>query len=135
MIINLTQHTATPEQQHAGVADLVGDELAALKDALTFDAVPSIEEIENRAKYIAELAYHKWLREDVEHHPFYIEAMIGGAPFLMASLEAALLSRGINPIYAFSRRESVSQTQPDGGVRKVNVFRHVGFVRPCSNTG
>jgi len=40
----------------------------------------------------------------------------------------ALRDQGIEPVYAFSVRESIEQTQPDGSVRKVNVFRHAGFV-------
>lgn len=46
----------------------------------------------------------------------------------MAPLETELSARRIEPVYAFSTRESVEQTQADGSVRKVNVFRHTGFV-------
>ena len=56
--------------------------------------------------------------------------MIGGAPWLMGTLETKLREYGIQPMYAFSRRESVEQKQPDGSVRKVNVFRHAGWVKP-----
>ena len=58
----------------------------------------------------------------------------------MAALEADLLttiehddgttSLPIIPLYAFSRRESVEEWQPDGSVRKINIFRHDGFVLP-----
>ena len=54
--------------------------------------------------------------------------MIGGAPFFMESLATALRREGYCPVYAFSRRESVEQVQADGSVRKVAVFRHLGFV-------
>jgi len=56
MIINLTQHPATPDQVEAGVFDLAGDELAALREALTFHELPSEEDIRNRAEFVAELA-------------------------------------------------------------------------------
>lgn len=46
----------------------------------------------------------------------------------MAALDAELHARRIQPVYAFPTRESVEQTQPDGSVRKVNVFRHAGFM-------
>ena len=46
----------------------------------------------------------------------------------LPELEAALRQQGFTPLYAFSVRESADQTQPDGSVRKVAVFRHVGFV-------
>jgi len=58
--------------------------------------------------------------------------MIGGAPYFMGALESALLEAGVEPVYAFSRRVSEEMIQPDGSVRKVGVFRHVGFVRPYS---
>jgi hypothetical protein len=34
----------------------------------------------------------------------------------------------MTPVYEFSVRESVEQPDGNGGIRKVNVFRHVGFV-------
>ena len=46
----------------------------------------------------------------------------------MPPLEKALRGLGIRPLYAFSVRESVEETLPDGSVRKVAVFRHKGFV-------
>ena len=126
MILNLTQHPGTHEQ---GVTDLTGDELAALKTALTFNAIPTAQEITERAEYIAELAWacmNGLVGEDDD--PIPAAAMIGGAPYLMAPLERALRNVGIEPLYAFSVRESAEQTQPDGNVRKVNIFRHAGFV-------
>ena len=125
MILNLTQHPGTPEQ---GVTDLTGGELAALKQALTFDAIPTAQDITDRAEYIAELASMNGLGGGDDDDPIPTRAMIGGAPYLMAPLERALRNVGIEPLYAFSVRESAEQTQPDGTVRKVNVFRHAGFV-------
>lgn len=115
-IINLTQHPATPEQVAAGVEDLRGPELEALRKCLTFDALPTRADIEAAAEAIAAMALG------------YKAAMIGGAPWLMAPLEAALRRYGVRPLYAFSRREAVEEAMPDGSVRKVAVFRHVGFV-------
>lgn len=129
MIINLTQHTATPEQIAEGVVDLRGDGLFALRDALTFDSLPTAEEIHRRAEYIADLAVHNGLGE--EDDPFPDAAMIGGAPYLMGPLAAELRRHGIRPLFAFSVRETEEQPQPDGSVRKVAVFRHVGFVEAC----
>jgi hypothetical protein len=54
--------------------------------------------------------------------------MLGGAPYLMGALEKAVRECGFTPVYAFSQRESEEITQPDGSVRKVQVFRHCGFV-------
>jgi len=129
MILNLTQHPATPEQLDAGVVDLQGDQLAELKTLLTFDTLPSRQDIQERAFSIVRLAFANALGADMDDDPIPHRAMIGGAPFLMSALESALLDECIAPMYAFSVRDSVGQTQPDGSVRKVNVFKHVGFVQ------
>lgn len=127
MILNLTQHAATAEQRAGGVVDLQGERLDALKDALTFDELPSAKEIRQRAEYIAELASHNGLGEGGEA-AHITRAMIGGAPFFMSTLELALDAVGIEPLYAFSRREVVEEADTDGSVRKVAIFRHLGFV-------
>ena len=57
-----------------------------------------------------------------------VKAMIGGLPAMMRQLEDALTRVGVTPVYAVSERDSIEQMQADGSVRKVNVFRHVGFV-------
>jgi len=56
-------------------------------------------------------------------------AMIGGGPYLLAPLERALRRTGVDSLYAFSVRESSEERLPDGSVKKVAVFRHLGFVR------
>lgn len=114
---NLTQHQSTPEQVAQGVVDLEPEDRTKLCELLTFEEIPSKKEIEQRAAAIAELAY--W---DAE------AAMIGGAPYLMPALSAALKNRKVQPVYAFSKRESMDMPQEDGSVRKVAVFKHVGFV-------
>ena len=122
MILNLTQHPATTEQIEAGVVDLPDSVRPALIGWLTFSQLPSREEIEDRAEALALLA-DSLLPE--EGNP---AAMIGGAPYLMAALEAALRNQRIRPLYAFSRRESAEQVLPDGTVRKTSIFRHAGFI-------
>ena len=128
MIINLTQHPASADQIAVGVVNLAGDELASLKDALTFGALPDAQEIRDRAEHVAELACMNGLGGDDGDDPFLGKAMIGGALWLMAPLAEALRVRSIEPLFAFSVRETEEQKQPDGSVRKVAVFRHSGFV-------
>lgn len=129
MILNLTQHPATPDQIAAGVVDLPTAERAALVDALTFDECPSAEDVAQRAHTIAEMAaYSDVFGEQGAPMPGRDRAMIGGAPWLMAPLAEQLRQRGIEPVFAFSRREVAEQAQPDGSVRKVAVFRHAGWV-------
>jgi ribonucleotide reductase beta subunit family protein with ferritin-like domain len=118
--INLTQHPASYEQIMAGVIDLPEVERIELQKLLTFDNIPDATEINERATAIAELVENK--ADEI------VCAMIGGAPYLMAPLEKALRSVGFYPVYAFSVRESMEQTAPDGSVKKVNIFRHTGFV-------
>lgn len=115
-ILNLTQHAATADQADAGVVD--PDNKAAVQAALTFDAIPSAEEMAQRAEFLAAVAVDSGCKR----------AMIGGAPFFMSTLERALISSGITPVYAFSTRESVEQDDGTGVIRKTNVFRHAGFV-------
>lgn len=118
MILNLTQHAATPEQVAAGVVDLTGEAHASLISLLTADELPSAAQVVDMAEGIAALAAGYGAPT----------AMVGGAPWLMAPLVDALRLRGIAPCFAFSRRESVEVAQADGSVRKTAVFRHVGFV-------
>ena len=56
------------------------------------------------------------------------DVMIGGAPWMMSALERALRRNGLQYCYAFSVRESVEKTMPDGSIVKTNVFRHGGFI-------
>lgn len=128
MILNLTQHKATPEQAAAGVVDLPEQQREELVALLTFGELPSPAEIKRRAWAVAELAAQNGLGGDDGDDPHPRAAMIGGAPWLMGPLEAALWAMAIKPVYAFSMRESADQPQPDGSIRKVAVFRHAGFV-------
>ena len=124
MIVNLTQHAASIDQIAAGVLDLPADQRAILTKALTFESLPTRGEIVAAAEVIAGLA----ASAGPAPHILPDAAMIGGAMWLMAPLAAAIESRGIESLFAFSQRESVEESQPDGSVRKIAVFRHVGFV-------
>jgi hypothetical protein len=54
--------------------------------------------------------------------------MIGGALWLMGPLTRKLKEERYLPVYAFSVRESEEEILPDGSVKKVNIFKHKGFV-------
>ena len=116
-ILNLTQHSATAEQVAAGVITYAP---GAVKVLLDFATLPTVADIWQRARQLAQLA-----KASGASH-----AMIGGAPFLMKELEFQLKSVGVIPLYAFSVRESVEAVQPDGSVVKTAVFKHVGFYNP-----
>ena len=115
-ILNLTQHTASSEQISDGVTE--PSEKSKVQQLLTFDSLPSQEELHERAQQLAEVAAAAKAKA----------AMIGGAPFFMGHLERALKERGVRPLYAFSQRASVEEKQPDGSVKKSAVFRHIGWV-------
>nr|DAJ46923.1 MAG TPA: hypothetical protein [Caudoviricetes sp.] len=114
-LINLTQHNLTDEQKEGfQVLETIED----IKRALTFDEIPTMGNIAARAKALATIAKKAGAAY----------AVIGGAPYLMSALEEALLEKGIRPIYAFSIRESIEVTGPDGQVTKTSVFKHAGWI-------
>lgn len=123
MIINLTQHVVTPEQRDAGVIEPCKEDKECIQAVLTFNELPSVDELERRAYGLATLVTNMGA-PSASHHT----VMIGGAPYFMSFLEKALKKVGHKPVYAFSRRRSVDQLQPDGTVKKVAVFQHLGFV-------
>lgn len=126
-VLNLTQHAASPDQVAAGVLDLPADERDAVAALLTFDLCPDAAEVVDRAADLAEIAAlsSAWPGDGA---PADGRVMVGGAPWLMAPLVAALQALYLVPVFAFSRRESVDTVQPDGSVRKSAVFRHAGWV-------
>lgn len=132
-ILNLTQHHATTDQMNAGVIDLPEDQREELVRLLTFDCLPDSGEVQQRAANIAGHYLPEWIEqlglEEID------TIMIGGAPYLMCPLERYLTESGMKPVYAYSERKSYDEKQPDGSVRKVNVFRHTGFIKACYNQG
>ena len=136
--MNLTQHQATLDQINDGVKDLPPEVKNQLASLLTFDDLPSREEIHQRAELIAEIAAitatdlaSEGLDDDAANaagDPVGVKAMIGGAPWLMPSLQDSLSIRGIESVYAFSVREIAEIAEADGSVVKKAVFRHRGFV-------
>ena len=116
MILNLTQHLATPEQLEAGVVEPADKN--AVKELLTFHEAPSTDEIVSRAEALVAIA--KAAGADA--------AMIGGAPYLMGALELGLNLFNIRPCYSFTKRISIDETQADGSIKKVSVFRHETFI-------
>lgn len=128
-ILNLTQHKATPEQIAQGVIELPPMIADMIKRASTFDEIPDKQFLFEKARYIAGLALTvaapNYRRDDLGQ---ITKAMIGGALFFMSALEKALINVGIQPVYAFSVRQS-TETQVDGVVTKINTFKHAGFVQ------
>lgn len=122
IIINLTQHFATPEQKEAGVVDLPDKMRQRAIAAMTFDDLPTEADVVKAADELTAIAREACKAHDTHH------VMIGGATYLMNSLHCILLVHDMTPLYAFSKRDSKDEEQEDGSVRKVTVFRHLGFV-------
>ena len=112
-IKNLSQLKPTQEQeQHGGVTAVD----PAAVELLNFATPPSIEGLNARAVALAALAVG------------FESAMVGGAPYLMGPLCAALKEVGVQPLFSFTERKSEEQQLPDGSVKKVSVFAHVAWV-------
>lgn len=114
-ILNLTIHPTSIKQIKDGVVDMLDSDQAVLVHFLTVEDLPDKANLAFRAGQIAGIAY--------KYQPD--KAMIGGIPCLMAFLETALKVIGIQPVYAFSIRESVEN--PETG-EKISKFNHLGFV-------
>lgn len=115
-ILNLTQHAPTTEQFAVGVVE--PSDKKAIQSLLTFNSIPTVEEMKARAEKLAAIA----VAENAA------QAMVGGAPYFMATLEAALKAANVQPLYSFTQRETVEVMEGDT-VKKTAVFKHVGFVQ------
>jgi len=123
-ILNLTQHNVTEEQKQVGVVEIENKE--ELKRLLTFNELPSLDEIKKRAKAIRDLVL------DDKNFQENIKFMIGGAPYFMRALEEELMKIG-EPVYAFSKRVVEEKKLDNGEVEKKVVFKHEGFVEVMSD--
>lgn len=120
-IINLTQHKASEDQKSEGVFDsseVSEDFESEVKRLLTFDDLPDEKTIWQRAMALADYCKDLGVKN----------ALIGGVPFFMGPLVEVLKSRGVDPLFSFSKRESVEK-EIDGKTVKTSVFKHSGFVR------
>ncbi len=117
-ILNLTQHDATPDQLAAGVVEPAEGDKVRIRQLLTFEQLPEGDELKTRAYALGIIA--ACTGADA--------VLIGGAPYFMVPLEAAMKYRGLKAFYAFSLRESAEAPDGEGGVRKTQVFKHAGFI-------
>lgn len=156
MILNLTQHAATTEQVAEDVRDYPHETRAKLAQSLTFNARelagknPGVvrDNINDRARMLvsdfvlpALMKVARAFLQEGGYECSEIEAinimrpghitlrvMIGGAPYLMEPLAKELRRVGATPVYALSERISTEMAGEGGAVKKVAVFRHLGFV-------
>lgn len=137
-MVNLTQHALTKEQYTHNNEELTvvtykpyAKEVENdIIEFLTFNEIPTKEEISKRADLLAIIASNTIKQaENLSEIPATRKyALIGGAPYLMGALEKALKEQGIQPLYAFSQRESIEKVNPDGSVTKTAIFKHKGYI-------
>jgi len=117
-IANLTQHLPTEQQKKEGVENL-DERHNEIKTLLTFDNLPSKEEMVDRAERLARI---------VKEEGVYKYALIGGAPYFMSTLEKVLKENGLTPVYSFSKRKVIEEKDETGKVIKKTIFEHEGFI-------
>lgn len=118
IIANFTQHTATPEQIKDGVVELDETQKSLLAPNLNFKELPHYSDVMMSANIILSMA-----------RDFGYDAiMVGGYPALMMALGLAKEGHNIRIFFAHSDRVSEERTMPDGTVRKITVFKHIGLV-------
>lgn len=127
-ILNLTQHNSTPAQTADGLVDLTPEQAVVVRAMLTFTEIPKMPEVDRRAEALAAFAERLIAERFAASGEQIQTVMIGGAPYLMGPLERRLARRDIDAVYSFSERRSVDIQQPDGSVRKVAEFAHIGWV-------
>ena len=118
-ILNLTQHAATVAQKEEGVFDPYPRFQEEIVSLLTFEEIPSKEEMEARASRLAEIANCHF---EARGHDQGV--MIGGAGFFMSTLEEQFYYSWLSVHHAFSQRVSAEKD----GV-KTSVFEHLGFYK------
>lgn len=116
MIFNFTQHKTSLDQIKDGIVDVENHEY--IQQLLTFDELPTKEEIQKRACLLADYA-QKINAEKV---------MIGGAFYLITRLAKEMNKRGISVCYSFSKRQSVDDVQEDGSVIKRTLYKHEAVI-------
>lgn len=159
-IINLTQHAATPDQVAVGVVDvkdrarlselLTCDTTAVMSasgsEYLRAKAAAIITEFVRpvQLKQADDLLGNEWSCGSQNAAPplkgvealnavreaFTIHVMVGGAPYLVDELRRQCAEIGVICHYALSERVSEDVPQPDGSVKKIQVFKHAGFYPP-----
>ena len=83
MILNLTQHVVTAEQKAQLVVEprMTKDKI---RELLTFEEIPSKEEIESRAEKLARIAVSEanHYAGETDNEIWITRVMLGGAPFI-----------------------------------------------------
>jgi L-lysine 2,3-aminomutase len=118
-MLNLTQHVGTPDQMEDGLIEPSQEVKERVKALLTFEEMPVQSSVDAAVLALAQIALDSGAKR----------VMVGGAPWLMATLERALYAAGIQPYYSFTKRQSAEVPDGQGGVKKTQTFRHEAFFK------
>ena len=100
-ILNLTLRSLAPEQELEGAVDLSEDRhRGQLRELLTFEDPPSRHVLLWRAAETVRLL-REW-----NYVPVVAAALIGGPPWYLPYLAAALRREGVTPLHAFAPGET-----------------------------
>jgi hypothetical protein len=120
IVYNFTMHEATQEQASQGVINLHGSDLVKLKAHLLFQPTYTNQDLLDAMLGLGEMM--KARDPDLSGE---VSFMVGGLPNLMCALTQ--LAPIYQLVFADSERKSVDHHMPDGTVKKVAVFKHLGF--------
>ena len=116
-ILNLTRGEITPEQELEGAVELrTGSERSRIRDLAVFADPPSRHVMLWRAAEIVRLL-GKW-----GYVPGMDAAMIGGSPYFLPYLAAALRKEGVTPLHAFARPAAGGEAKDRAPGRRKAVF-------------
>ena len=111
-ILKCTNHRSTPKQLAMGIIDPSDNDGELLRNAITYDELPTLEQINRTCQTIVNLV--KKYGCDA--------AMLGGAPFLAGYEEEALFRCGLSVAFAFTKRIVKEEVLQDGSVKKTSLF-------------
>ena len=146
MILNLTQHPATPEQVEQGLVDYSNREslkwLLTIEEHVLANSNWVLEDVlDGRVEDLVTIAsayqaeavdsipeeFRGLRRLNAIRNALSLRVLVGGAPILMERLIPALKREGCVPVHALSARVVEEVPQSDGSVKKVSTFKHIRF--------
>ena len=119
-ILNLLQKKVTPELEALGVVEYPAR--AELMNMMLFKMAPTVEEVELVSSQLAATVAAYCRRHGIK------KVLIGGAPYMISSLEAALMSHGLLPVYQYTHRVCTGFKHINGKEVAIYKFEPNGLV-------
>ncbi len=129
LLFNITNHKLSTEQIGEHTVINMPDDIAAIWSQVGNSKTEVRDACSTIYNWIRETmtlpGYPKLLNIEIE---IAVQGHPGATYMLVTDLQSDIFFRNAQVVYAASKRESVEITQPDGSVRKVAVFKHLGWV-------